>query len=68
MEKALVYVRTTKLLDANLVELLKGDYASTIMMPTKKNIFGNWTKLYMCGDYCLVNKRTCLNKYAMPLL
>jgi hypothetical protein len=68
MEKALVYVQTTKLLDANLVELLKGDYASTIMMPTKKNIFGNWTKLYMCGDYRLVNKRTCLNKYAMPLL
>jgi hypothetical protein len=42
MERALVYVRTTKLLDANLVELLKSDYASTIMMPTKKDIFGNW--------------------------
>jgi hypothetical protein len=68
MEKDLVYVQTTKLLDANLVELLKGDYASTIMMPTKKNIFGNWTKRYMCGDYRLVNKCTCLNKYAMPLL
>jgi len=67
MEKALVYVQTTKLLEANLVELSKGDYASTIMMPTKKYISGNWTKWCMCGDYCLVNKQTCLNKYAMPL-
>jgi hypothetical protein len=22
----------------------------------------------MCGDYCVVNKWTCLDKYAMPLL
>jgi len=68
MEKVLVYVQTKKLLNANLVELLKGDYASTIMMSTKKYIFGNWTKQCMCGDYRPINKRTCLNKYAMLLL
>jgi hypothetical protein len=44
MERALVQVQITKLLDANLVELLKGDYASAIVMPTKKDIFSNWTK------------------------
>ncbi len=50
------------------MELSKGDYASTIMMQAKKNIFGNWTKWCMCGDYRQDNKHTCLNKYAMPLL
>jgi hypothetical protein len=44
IEGALVQVWTTKLLDANLVELSKGDYALTTMMPAKKDIFGNWTK------------------------
>jgi len=41
MERALVQARTTKLLDVGLVELLKGDYASTTMMPAKKDIVGN---------------------------
>jgi hypothetical protein len=33
------------------VELSKREYASTTIMPTKKDIFGNWTKCQMCGDY-----------------
>jgi hypothetical protein len=36
-------------------------------MPTKKDIFGNWTKRRMCGDYHPINKLTRSNKYAMPL-
>jgi hypothetical protein len=68
MERALVWARTTKLLDASLVELSRGDYASTTMMLAKKDSFGNWTKRRMCGDYRLVNKRTCLEKYVMSLL
>jgi hypothetical protein len=51
----LVQVQITKLLDANLVELYKGEYASTIMMLIKEDIFNNWTKRHMCGDYHLVN-------------
>jgi hypothetical protein len=41
MERAFIQAWTTKLLDVGLVELLKGDYVSTIVMPTKKDIFGN---------------------------
>ncbi len=33
------------------MELSKKEYASTTIMPTKKDIFGNWTKYQMCGDY-----------------
>jgi len=54
-------------LDASLVELTKVDSDST-MMPTKKDFFCNWMEQHMCGDYHLVNKCMCLNKYAMPLL
>jgi hypothetical protein len=38
------------------------------MMPTKKNIYGNWIECHMCGDYRLMNKWTCFDKYFMPLL
>jgi hypothetical protein len=38
------------------------------MMLTKEDIFGNWRKWRMCGQYHLLNKRTHSNKYAMPLL
>jgi hypothetical protein len=54
-------------LDAGLVELFRGEYVSAIVMLTKKDIFGNWTKCHICGDYCSMNKWTCLDKYAMPL-
>ncbi len=29
--------------------------------------FSNWIEHNMCGDYHLMNKWTCLDKYAMPL-
>jgi hypothetical protein len=51
-----------------LVELFMEEYVLAIVMPTKKNIFGNWIPLQLCGDYRLVNKWTCSDKYAMPLL
>ncbi len=44
MERALVKIRTSKVLDVSLVELLKGEYALATMTLTKKDIFGNWTK------------------------
>jgi hypothetical protein len=39
-----------------------------MVMLTKKDIFGNWIKHFMCGDYKLVNKWMCFDIYAMPLL
>ncbi len=54
-------------LDASLGELFRGEYASTTGMPTNKDIFGNWTKCCMSGDYYAMNKQTHANKYAMPL-
>ncbi len=68
MERTLVEAQTTKLLDASLVELSRGEYASTILMPAWKDIFGNSIKCHMYGDYRLMNKRTYSNKYAMSLL
>jgi hypothetical protein len=55
------------MLDVGLVELCRGEYALPIMMLTEKDIFGNCIKHHMCGDYHLVNKWTCSNKYAIPL-
>jgi hypothetical protein len=31
------------------VDLVKGDYASTIVMLATKDIFGNWTKQHVWG-------------------
>jgi len=45
-----------------------GEYVLAIIMLTNNDIFGNWTKDQMCGDYFPVNKQTCSNKYGMPLL
>lgn len=57
---------TRELLDASLVEISNGEYTSTIVMPPKKNIFGNWTEKEMCGDYWPSNKRTKSNRNTMP--
>jgi hypothetical protein len=67
VERTLVQAGMAQLLDVSLMELSKGEYASTIVMPAKKDIFGNWTEHRMCGDYRLVNKWIRLDKYAMPL-
>jgi hypothetical protein len=39
-----------------------------LVISTKNDIFGNWTKHYMCGDSYMLNKHTHLSKYFMPLL
>jgi hypothetical protein len=63
----LVQTLITKLLEVSSVELSKGEYALTMVMPTK-DIFGNWIKHFICGDYRLMNMWMCFDKYAMPLL
>jgi hypothetical protein len=41
VERALISTQITKSLDASLVELSKGEYASIIVMPHKNYIFNN---------------------------
>jgi hypothetical protein len=56
MEWALAKARMKELLDASLVKFSKGEYESTIILPTKKDIFGNWIGYQTCGDYRPINK------------
>ena len=58
--------RCMELLSAGLVELSDGEYACATVMPTKKDILGNWTEKRMCGDYRPVNKKTKSDRYPMP--
>jgi hypothetical protein len=56
MEWALAKAQMKELLDARLVKFSKGKYASTTILPTKKDIFGNWIRCQICGDYRPINK------------
>ena len=48
------------------MELSNGKYVYSTVIPSKKDIFGNWTEKKMCEDYCLVNKKTKLDHFPMP--
>jgi hypothetical protein len=56
MKKDLIRNRTLDLLEAGLVKLSHGEYASAIVMPVKKVVHGNYTDRWMCGDYRLINQ------------
>jgi hypothetical protein len=56
MERDLIWSRTLDLLEARLMELSHGEYASSIVMPAKKDVHGNYTNRRMCGDYRLINR------------
>jgi hypothetical protein len=66
MERDLIQSRTLDLLEARLVELLHGEYASAIVMPARKDVHGNYMDRRMCGDYRLINRQIKFDKYAMP--
>jgi hypothetical protein len=55
MERDLIQSWTLDQLEAGLVELSHGEYASTIVMPTKKDVHGNYMDRRMCGDYRPIN-------------
>jgi hypothetical protein len=60
VEYKMIQARTKKLVEAGLVELAPPDceYASATVMPSKKDIYGNWIEKRMCGDYRKINKFT----------
>jgi hypothetical protein len=68
VERKMIQARTAELLGAGLVKLapLDCEYASETVMPSKKDIYGNWTEKRMCGDYRRINKFTKSNRYTMP--
>jgi len=66
MERDLIQSRTLDLLEAGLVELSHGEYASAIVMPAKKDVHGNYTNRWMCGNYHPINRQTKFDKYTMP--
>jgi hypothetical protein len=64
----MIQVRTKELVEAGLVELAPSncEYASAMVMPSKRDIYSNWTEKRMCGDYRRINKFTKSDCYAMP--
>jgi hypothetical protein len=64
MERDLIRSRMLDLLEAGLVELSHGEYASTTVMLAKKDVHGNYTDKRMCGDYRPINRQTKFDKYA----
>jgi hypothetical protein len=66
MERDLIQSRMLDLLEAGLVQLSHGEYASTTVMHAKKDVHGNYIDRRMCGNYRLINRQTKSDKYAMP--
>jgi hypothetical protein len=66
MERDLIRSRTLDLLEAGLVELSHGEYASATIMPAKKDVHSNYIDRRMCGHYHFINRLTKFDKYAMP--
>ncbi len=55
MERDLIRSRTLDLLEVRLVKLSHGEYASTTIIPAKKDVHGNYMDRWMCGDYHPIN-------------
>jgi hypothetical protein len=66
-ERIGVQDRCRELLATGLIELSNGEVACATVMPSKKDIFGNWMDKRMCGDYRPVNQKTKLDQYPMPI-
>jgi hypothetical protein len=64
-ERLGVHARCQELLAAWLIELFNGKYACATVIPSKMDIFGNWTEKRMCGDYRLVNHKTKSDRYSI---
>jgi len=67
LKKKGIQTRCQELLAMGLIELSNGEYVCTIVMPSKKDIFGNWTEKRMCGDYYPMNCKTKSNRYLIPI-
>jgi hypothetical protein len=66
-EWELVDERCKKLHEVGLFQPSSSDFVIVIVMPTKKDSVGLWTKKRMCGDYRPMNLVTPHDKYPMPI-
>jgi len=66
-EWELVDERCKELHEASHIQPLSFNFATTIVMPTKKNSTGLWTEKKMCGDYRPLNLVTPQDMYFMPI-
>jgi len=54
--------------EVSLIEPSSSDFTAIIVMPTKKDSIGLWTKKRMCEDYRPLNLVTPQDRYPMPVL
>jgi hypothetical protein len=59
--------RCKKLHEVSFIQPSSYDFAATIVMPTKKDSAGLWTKKKMCGDYRPLNLVTPQDRYFIPI-
>ncbi len=55
MKRDLIRSQTLDILEVRLVELWHGEYASATVMLAKKDVHGNYTDRWMCGNYHPIN-------------
>jgi hypothetical protein len=66
-EWELVDERCKELHEVGLIQPSSYDFATTIVMPTKKDSARLWTKKRMCKDHKPLNLVTPQDKYSMPI-
>jgi hypothetical protein len=66
-EWELVDERCKKLHEASLIQPSSFDFATAIIIPSKKDSTRLWTKKRMCGDYMPLNLVTPQDKFPMPI-
>jgi hypothetical protein len=67
-EWELVDERCKKLHEVSLIQPSSSDFATTIVMSTKKDSVGLWTEKKMYKDYRPLNLVTPQDRYPMPIL
>jgi hypothetical protein len=67
-EWELVDEKCKELHEAGLIQPSSSDFATTTIMPTKKDLAGLRTEKRMCGDYRVLNLVTPQDMYPMPIL
>jgi hypothetical protein len=66
-EWELVDERCKELHEVSLIQPSNSDFVTALVMPTKNDLAGLWTKKRMCKDYKPLNLVTPQDRYPMPI-